>query len=117
MMSSCSFVAFLLLFIILSCADVQSCQAQSKMIFTFFPLFLSRGWICSIMAVSCAKSASAQLTAEDATQAVTATCAAVSMSFTTAAGWETIARWFVGTSTVVAPMRLANRRSASGGIA
>ena len=63
------------------------------------------------------ESASAQLTAEDATQAVTAACAAISMSFTTSSGWETIARWFVGTSTVVAPMRLANRRSASGGIA
>src|ERR1700687_1944779 len=50
-------------------------------------------------------------------QAVTAACAAVSMSLTTSCGWETIATWFVGTSTVVAPMRLANRRSASGGIA
>src|SRR2546428_5989335 len=69
------------------------------------------------MTVSCAKSASAQLTAEDAAQAVTATCAAVSMSFTTSSGWETIATWLVGTSTVVAPMRLANSRSASGGIA
>ena|SRR3989442_15815946 len=53
----------------------------------------------------------------DAAQAVTAACAAVSMSCITSSGWETIARWFVGTSTVVAPMRLANRRSASGGIA
>ena len=57
------------------------------MIFTFFPLFIFRGWLCSIMAVSCAKSASAQLTAEDATQAVIATCAAVSMSCTTSSGW------------------------------
>src|SRR5438045_3638930 len=30
-------------------------------------------------------------------------CAAVSMSFTTSSGWETIATWFVGTSMVVAP--------------
>src|SRR6266487_839488 len=56
-------------------------------------------------------------TARDAAQAVTAACAAVSMSCTTSSGWETIATWFVGTSTVAAPMRLANRRSASGGMA
>src|SRR5437763_11742890 len=31
----------------------------------------------------------------------TAACAAVLMSFTTSCGWETIATWFVGTSTVV----------------
>ena len=35
----------------------------------------------------------------------------------TSSGWETIATWFEETSTVVAPMRLANSRSASGGIA
>ena len=38
-------------------------------------------------------------------------------SCTTSSGWETIATWFVATSTVVAPMRWANSRSASGGIA
>ena len=43
--------------------------------------------------------------------------AAVSMSSTTSSGWETIATWLVATSTVVAPMRWANSRSASGGIA
>src|SRR6266498_2617441 len=75
------------------------------------------GGSAQLMAASCARDALAQLTAEDAAQAVTAACAAVSMSFTTSSGCETIATWFVGTSTVVAPMRLANRRSASGGIA
>src|SRR5260221_1581471 len=69
------------------------------------------------MAVSCARDALAQLTAQEAAQAVTAACAAVLMSCTTSCGWETIATWLDGTSTVVAPMRLANRRSASGGIA
>src|SRR5438132_12180501 len=43
--------------------------------------------------------------------------AAVSMSVATSSGWETIATWLDGTSTVVAPIRLANSRSASGGIA
>src|SRR4029077_7239023 len=47
----------------------------------------------------------------------TATVAADSISFTTSAGWETIARWPAGTSTVFAPIRLANMRSTSGGIA
>ena len=46
-----------------------------------------------------------------------AASAAVSVSFTTSAGWETIAKWPEGTSTVVAPMRLANIRSASAGSA
>jgi len=32
-------------------------------------------------------------------------------------GWETIATWLVGISTVVAPMRAANWHSASGGMA
>src|SRR5580704_2687984 len=35
----------------------------------------------------------------------------------TSFGCETIATWLLGTSTVVAPIRLAKRRSASGGIA
>ena len=35
----------------------------------------------------------------------------------TSAGWETIATWLDGISTVVAPIRAANCRSASGGIA
>src|SRR6201993_4922894 len=39
------------------------------------------------------------------------------MSWATSPGWETIGTWLEGISTVVAPMRLANRRSASGGIA
>src|SRR6266567_4008983 len=43
--------------------------------------------------------------------------AAASMSWVTSAGWATMATWLEGTSMVVAPMRLANRRSASGGIA
>ena len=43
------------------------------------------------MAASCARDALAQLAAEDAAQAVTAACVAVSMSFTTSSGWETIA--------------------------
>src|SRR5205807_4702205 len=68
-------------------------------------------------AASCARDALAQLTAQDAAQAVTAACVAVSMSFATSSGWETIATWLDGTSTVVAPMRLANRRWASGGSA
>ena len=43
--------------------------------------------------------------------------AAVLTSWATSSGWETIATWPAGTSTVLAPMRLANCRSASGGIA
>src|SRR6266571_8613866 len=43
--------------------------------------------------------------------------AAVVMSWVTSAGWETMATWLDGTSMVVAPMRLANSRSASGGMA
>src|SRR5689334_23413058 len=39
------------------------------------------------------------------------------MRSATSAGWETIATWLDGISTVVAPMRDANMRSASGGIA
>src|ERR1700683_1678368 len=39
------------------------------------------------------------------------------MSCATSPGWETIATWLEGISTVVAPMRLANMRSASGGSA
>src|SRR5947209_2885902 len=39
------------------------------------------------------------------------------MSWATSPGWATIGTWLEGISTVVAPMRLANRRSASGGIA
>src|SRR5229473_4756975 len=46
-----------------------------------------------------------------------ATFAAASINPTTSAGWDTIARWLEGTSIIVAPMRLANMRSASGGIA
>src|SRR5215218_10250377 len=41
---------------------------------------------------------------------------AVLMSCRTSSGWETMATWLVGTSTVVAPMRAANCRWASGGI-
>src|ERR1700693_283260 len=37
------------------------------------------------------------------------------MSWATSAGWETIATWLDAISTVVAPMRAANWRSASGG--
>jgi len=55
--------------------------------------------------------------AGDSGQVATGAAAAVSMSLTTSSGWETIGTWLVGTSTVVAPMRLANTRSASGGIA
>src|SRR5437660_9790676 len=43
--------------------------------------------------------------------------AAVSMSVATSSGCETIATWLDGTSTVVAPIRSANCRSASGGSA
>jgi AcrR family transcriptional regulator len=43
--------------------------------------------------------------------------AAVSVRFTTLCGWETMATWLLGTSTVLAPMRLANMRSTSGGMA
>jgi len=39
------------------------------------------------------------------------------MSCATSSGWETIATWPDATSIVVAPMRAANWRSASGGIA
>src|SRR5690348_14871847 len=39
------------------------------------------------------------------------------MSWATSPGWETIATWLEGISTVVAPMRAANCRSASGGSA
>src|SRR5580700_11602976 len=39
------------------------------------------------------------------------------MSWATSWGWETIATWLAGISVVVAPMRVANRRSASGGSA
>src|SRR4051794_1999107 len=42
--------------------------------------------------------------------------AAVSMRFRTSSGWETMATWFDDVSMVVAPIRLANDRSASGGI-
>src|SRR4051794_18173724 len=75
------------------------------------------GGSAQLMAASCARDALAQLTAEDAAQAITVACAAVLMSCTTSCGWETIATWLAGTSTVMAPMRLANRRSASGGSA
>src|ERR1700748_1877698 len=37
------------------------------------------------------------------------------MSWATSPGWETIATWLDGISTVVAPMRAANCRSAAGG--
>src|SRR2546427_11464763 len=43
--------------------------------------------------------------------------AAFSISSATSSGWETIATWLDGISTVVAPIRDANMRSASGGIA
>src|SRR6266700_5696192 len=69
------------------------------------------------MAASCARNALHSSRLKQAAQAVTAARAAVSMSCTTSCGWETIATWLDGTSTVVAPIRLANRRSASGGIA
>src|SRR5690349_23642332 len=39
------------------------------------------------------------------------------MSCATSPGWETIGTWLDGTSTVVAPIRAANMRSASGGSA
>src|SRR6201989_1921078 len=39
------------------------------------------------------------------------------MSRATSPGWETIATWLDGISTVVAPIRAANCRSASGGSA
>src|SRR6266581_6827624 len=39
------------------------------------------------------------------------------MSCTTSCGWDTIATWLDGTSAVVAPIRAANWRSASGGMA
>src|SRR5689334_12146347 len=39
------------------------------------------------------------------------------MSWATSPGWETIGTWLDEISTVVAPMRLANMRSASGGSA
>src|SRR5580704_6501379 len=80
-------------------------------------LLISRGWICSTHGRELRKGCFAQLTTQDVAQAVTAACAAALMSCTTSCGWETIATWLDGTSTVVAPMRLANRRWASGGIA
>src|SRR5467141_3027394 len=43
--------------------------------------------------------------------------AAASMSVTTSLGWLTITRWPAATSTVCAPIRLANIRSASDGMA
>jgi hypothetical protein len=43
--------------------------------------------------------------------------AAAVISCVTSAGRETMATWLAGTSMVVAPMRLANSRSASGGMA
>src|SRR4029077_3557555 len=46
-----------------------------------------------------------------------ATFAAASITRTTSAGCDTIARWLEGTSIVFAPTRLANMRSTSGGIA
>src|SRR5205823_6130270 len=49
--------------------------------------------------------------------ALAAARAAASTSSTTASGWETIATWLEGTSTVSAPIRSANIRSASGAIA
>src|SRR5476649_1861955 len=42
---------------------------------------------------------------------------AASMSATTSSGCDTIATWLDGTPTVVAPIRSANERSASGGMA
>src|SRR6202040_1853473 len=45
------------------------------------------------------------------------TFAAASINRTTSSGWDTIARWLELTSIVLAPIRLANMRSASGGIA
>src|ERR1700723_195845 len=49
--------------------------------------------------------------------AVATAAAACLISSVTACGWETIARWPDSTSVVVAPIRLANIRSASGGMA
>src|ERR1700722_15071745 len=49
--------------------------------------------------------------------AAPAVAAAVSIRSATSVGWETIATWLEGAPTVVAPIRAANRRSASGGIA
>ncbi len=43
--------------------------------------------------------------------------AAAVISCVTSSGWDTIATWLEATSMVVAPIRLANIRSASGGIA
>src|SRR6185312_12415946 len=43
--------------------------------------------------------------------------AAFVMSCSTSSGWETMATWLVAISTLVAPMRGANCRWASGGIA
>jgi hypothetical protein len=42
--------------------------------------------------------------------------AAVSIRFRTSSGCDTMATWFVEVSTVVAPIRFANNRCASGGI-
>src|SRR5580698_10480647 len=49
-------------------------------------------------------------------RAAPAVAAAVSIRSATSAGWETIATWLEGTSTVVAPILLANWRWASAGI-
>src|SRR5216684_2794077 len=70
-------------------------------------LFLARGWTCSTHGRELRKECFAQLTAQETAQAVAAACAAVLMSCTTSSGWETIATWLDGTSTVVAPIRLA----------
>jgi hypothetical protein len=43
--------------------------------------------------------------------------AAVRTSWATSSGWDTIATWLTANSTVAAPIRPANSRSASGGIA
>src|SRR5260370_16389965 len=80
-------------------------------------LFISRGWTCSTHGRELRKECFAQLTAQETAQAVAAARAAVLMSCTTSCGWETSAAWLEGTSMVVAPMRLANRRWASGGSA
>src|ERR1700686_1008657 len=80
-------------------------------------VFISRGWTCSTHGRELRKECFAQLTAQETAQAVAAARDAVLMSFTTSCGWVTIATWLDGTSAVGAPMRLANRRSASGGSA
>lgn len=57
-----------------------------------------------------------EATSHRATAAPTSV-AARAISSATSVGWDTIATWLEGISTVVAPMRAANWRSASGGIA